>query len=901
MKAWKNPDGHWDFDTFIAASKIKPPLTNLSNSPNFGYSTKVLWTTLKINNQTNLQRHWLAEILFTGMDRVDLFYQQPDGTWVHKYAGRNLPMSMRDNYFRNTSFNLQLPQGTTQLYWRFENAGTIAIPVTISTQSEFYLQGLIDTALKSSFFGFMVAMIIYNLFIALSIREPGYIYYVLFQIAMTATIYIENGYALMTIWPEAPIQDAVDFNFAIMLSLFFPVLFFTAYINTSKMAPTLHKALVAYALLQLANSLTLPFIPIEYSLRLHLLILSAQINYLFLLAAGVTMIAKGSREARYFVAAWLAIVCSMLTKTLWHEGLISFNTLTSNLDEFFIIFEASVLSIGLAHGIKVARSEKQNIEEELINSQLETIEALENTDNLKDEFIAHVSHELRTPIASMSGMADQILSEESTSISNDSVNKLNIIKSSGHRLSHLINDIIDIAAVKRGQLSLKPEPVNLAQLSHMACQLAEPLVGNKDITIINNTRHHLPSVYADERRIYQVLFNLITNAIKFTDQGKVTITAQQQNNHICLSVTDTGVGIARSDQERIFKNFEQGDNDQVGSGLGLAISKKLIELHGHNLYVDSEPGSGACFTFMLDIYQHKNGATKDINASEYSPLSRAATPANAPPTLDFSPDKATILIIDDEHTNLEVLNGYLCRHFNLLLADSAQQGLELLKNNRVSLILLDVMMPKVSGLELCQQLRKQHSAQKLPIIILSAKQTPLDITQGFAVGANDYITKPFYRDELFARIQAQLTQLSLIELQAENNHLKIKIESTPEGNDDDRQHYRTAIVELMHQANDLWVQTTNLTTIDLAEKSGIWRASLDGSRMRARTMERYFDINNLPKNPRWRDVANTAHFVLANANMSTEERSQLSQAVDQLITLKRANRSNKKTYQPPSA
>lgn len=899
LDVWEDPSGDWDLDTFLQQQESTASLPTAAPFPNFGFTSSAYWARLDLSSLSLQSEQWLAEVEFSGMDRVDLYYLDENQQWVHKMAGRNYPFDLRDRNHNNVTFEFPVVGGETQsLYWRFENAGTVTLPISISSEQAFSQKIRADFAFKTLFLGFMLAIILYNSSIALSVREPGYVYYIAFQSTIVAQQFVSNAYGLQYLWPNNPIQNGLDFNILTLALVFFPCLFFKHYVGTAARMPQLDRVISRLIWGQGLLVVLLPFLPIDNILRAQLISIDIQLMNLILLSLGCWMVYKGSMEARYFTVAWLAMIGSFSVQVLAYQGIIPFTPLTTDLYVVLPALEAVILSLGLADHIQRIRKQKLAAEQELLDNQLSTIEALEKADALKDEFIAHVSHELRTPITSMIGMADQVLIKEQKTLQDNSVNKLKIIQHSGHRLSHLVNDIIDIAAIKREQLRLERKAINLTAITDSVCSVLEPLIQKKNIFLSNKLPKNFPLAYGDESRIHQVIFNLVSNAIKYTDQGEISITAFSDGDEIQLEVSDTGVGILEQDQQRIFENFEQADSARMGSGLGLAISKKLIELHGGEIKLRSQLKKGSVFSFNLPVATEKQSESY----SAILPLTSIPDIDNQSPPiltqLPQDPGKRTVLIVDDEHSNLQLLQEYLAETFNVLLAEHANVGFRLLAEHKVDLILLDIMMPDINGFEFCKQVRQLKSATALPIIMLSARTRNEDKLEGFEAGANDYLNKPFYREELLARINAQLNQLRLSEMKEENHQLQRQIDNFPAQTDrqtallDQQLEYRTTLVEVMNMSSDLWEQITGQTRVALAEQSAIWSVNLDGTRMRARAMERYYDINKLPDNPRWREVAKTAHYILANVNLDDESRKKLMQLVDRLLELRRSCQSS---------
>jgi two-component system sensor histidine kinase ChiS len=408
-----------------------------------------------------------------------------------------------------------------------------------------------------------------------------------------------------------------------------------------------------------------------------------------------------------------------------------------------------------------------------------------------------------------------------------------MIISSGRRLFSLVNDILDFSKIKHKELKLKIKPVDIYALTDIVLMLSKPLVGNKPIKLLNKITPDIPFIDADENRLQQIMYNLVGNAIKFTEKGEVFIDAEikdplediiQKENQIPdkrtdynkrlfqkslleISVTDTGIGIPEKKIDTVFKSFEQADSsisrEYSGTGLGLAITKQLLELHGSSICVKSKLGEGSSFVFYLPISdkkslkdnQSKQGKQDFIARTKISEKNNLEdtyflqTESEKEGTSDYN-----VMIVDDDPVNIQVLLNHLSlMNYTVTTAMNGQQLLNMIqKGDKFDLILLDVMMPRLSGYEVCKKIRQQLSENELPIIMITAKNLVNDLVTGLESGANDYIVKPFEKRELIARVktalrlkQAFIEHNELLEFEKELNiaeHVQRKVLS-------ERQHY----------------------------------------------------------------------------------------------------------------
>ncbi len=431
--------------------------------------------------------------------------------------------------------------------------------------------------------------------------------------------------------------------------------------------------------------------------------------------------------------------------------------------------------------------------------------ALQTMNKLQDEFLANTSHELRTPLNGMIGIGESMLDGATGNLTELQKKNLLMIVQSGHRLANLVNDILDFSKLRHRDIKLQIKPVSLRQVTQIVITLNQPLVSNRDLRLINAIPAELPPAKADENRLQQILHNLVGNAIKFTRSGIILVSAQldSSNSQLIVSVNDTGIGIRKEKLDRIFQSFEQAEGstsrEYGGTGLGLAITKQLIELHGGEISVKSTFGVGSCFTFTLPVSQGKvdpNTPISSVTNLNHSSLELNPITSGLPFKKE-NEHKFKILVVDDEPVNLQVLVNHLSLYdyYAIIQATNGLEVLELINNGlSPDLIVLDVMMPKMTGYEVTKKLRDRFSPTELPILLLTAKTQVQDIVVGFDLGANDYLTKPITKEELLARIK---THLYLKCLQEEN--LKI----LEEANRNLEEKVRERTEELTHTLNNL--------------------------------------------------------------------------------------------------
>lgn len=446
-------------------------------------------------------------------------------------------------------------------------------------------------------------------------------------------------------------------------------------------------------------------------------------------------------------------------------------TRTAYLIYFLLITGIAWAGIRYYLGLQNRRHQRQLAEKQReIEQEHLIVERLRQVDKLKDEFLANTSHELRTPLNGIIGIVESLMDGVTGELPPKTNHNLAMVLSSAKRLSNLVNDILDYAKIKESGISLNLKPVDLRALTHVILTLLEPMAREKGIRLENAVDNDIPPVNADENRLQQIMYNLVGNAVKFTQSGSVVVRASQEEDLVHIDVSDTGIGIPSDKLVNIFKSFEQVDGSSVrgqgGTGLGLAITKQLVEGHGGEIRVTSVPGQGSTFSFTLPASDERifsesfdrapeSLAKNDIESDnhiidEYTLIN---VPAHA----------YHILVVDDEPVNLQVLVNYLS--LNQYQITRASDGLEavekIYEDDSFDLVICDVMMPRMNGYEVCKRIRKRYSPRRLPVILLTAKDQVSDMAAGFEAGANDYLTKPVTKDELIPRIETHLSLLAM--------------------------------------------------------------------------------------------------------------------------------------------
>ncbi|WP_427180634.1 hybrid sensor histidine kinase/response regulator [Paenibacillus sp. TC-CSREp1] len=387
-------------------------------------------------------------------------------------------------------------------------------------------------------------------------------------------------------------------------------------------------------------------------------------------------------------------------------------------------------------------------------------EQLKVEDQQKDQFLVNTAHELRTPLHGIINIAESIAVHEQRQSGGEHTGDMKLLVNIGRQMSQLIDDLLDVVRLREKRIILQKKPLSLASVISGVIGMFRFMAEGKRVQIIVDTPEGLPLVQADERRLVQILYNLLHNALKFTNEGTITVSVRADKNSVIMQVSDTGTGISEELQARIFEPYEQGTAQarlSGGIGLGLSISKQLTELHGGELTVQSVRGQGSVFQVSLpreDTSAISDQADPPQWGTQYYEEAAVSVSEQQHPVLHGKATAtARILAVDDDPVNLRVLISMLSSEsYEIQSATSALEALELLNTQSWDLLIADVMMPHMSGYELTESVRKRYSVSELPILLLTARNEPADVYAGFMAGATDYVTKPVDAVELRHRI-----------------------------------------------------------------------------------------------------------------------------------------------------
>ncbi|WP_338045668.1 ATP-binding protein [Paenibacillus antarcticus] len=585
-------------------------------------------------------------------------------------------------------------------------------------------------------------------------REKPYLYSGLYLLALL-TIQLFSGEKIgLKLFPNLPFEFTYKLlDFSTFLSAVIIILFFHS-IDKRLLSKQKILQMLAPIMVYLVTIIVIPYPTVSEIKPLFFLYLGIVVLYLLgkmlYLYNNKDPDSTNRKEMILFIGAIISLGIYMTFGILYTENAVD----TALVGTMGVVGFITCMNILLALRFTNAYEKTEILTHQLMISN-----------QLKDEFLTNTSHELKTPLHGIMNITSYLLDDEEHILSVKQKQNLRLIKDTSIKLSMLINDIMDLTRLKHGELRLYPTVLDLKVVTQFVFDVLEFELLGKDVKLVNLVDSDI-WIVADENRLRQILYNLIQNAIKHTEKGSIKVSSHVVDDKVEITVEDTGLGIAEDRYEEIFEYFVQVNeplpqDGYTSMGVGLYISRKLVEqMNGYIRVEWSEVGIGTRMTFMLPSAVHMHVYREA--ASTF--ISQSLMECNDP--LDFiNHYEYTVLIVDDEASNIRILLNILKRHhYNVITAFSADEALAKLKEYpQVDLVILDVMMPRISGIELCQMLRSQYSILDLPILFATSKDSSQDIALGFRAGANDYVTKPFDADTLIARVQTLIAMKTAIE------------------------------------------------------------------------------------------------------------------------------------------
>ena len=718
---------------------------------NAGYSHSAFWLKIDLEyrpGNPSAQRSWLLELAYPPLDHLDLYVPDPSGGF--RLAGRTgdaLPFDSRQIRQNNYLFNLNfVPYQQQTLFLRLASEGSIQAPVTLWSSTAYLEAQPVRLYVLGLIYGVLLGMLVYNLFIYLSVRDTSYLYYIVYIASFGLYQLSVNGAAVEYFWPNNPWWANAATPLFIGAASFFGSQFARRFLQTSSHSPWVDRLLL---LLMACSALVMALsLMTSYALALRLATALALIFTVVIFISGIVAWCRGLRVARYFIIAWSAFLFGGVVNTLMVLGYLPNVFLTMYASQIGSAIEVALLSLALADRINAMREQQAQTlfdagqKLEVLNQQLA------HSNRLKDEFLATLTHELRTP---MNGVIGSLELMQTLDLDPELEQYQQTAAGSARDMMRMVNGILTLTELQAGKLSAQSEWFSLRglldALQVQFCANAAAKSLGFDVDLADGVPDRLQG---DRNKLNQCLECLLDNAIKFTRVGGVVLRISAKSAGpgrvaLCFAVIDTGIGFVGLDEATLYQRFFQLDGSMTreygGLGVGLAICRQLVELLGGHLTHESEPGRGSCFRLEVEL------------GGEWMPL----LPTSGAPRSQSrrAPQDCTVLLVDDDSINQLVVRGMLLKlGYRVRTADALGGALELLREQPVDAVLLDCQVSVLAAQTFRNQARSLPGCAGLPVLLALA--TPLGGERSQADSGAECLAKPVKFEELQAVLFTQV-------------------------------------------------------------------------------------------------------------------------------------------------
>ncbi|KPA10201.1 sensor histidine kinase [Candidatus Magnetomorum sp. HK-1] len=743
---------------------------------NLGFSDGTYWFKFRLRYQPRtvfVLKEFFLEIGYPLLDEVILYFPVQDGDYIVKKSGRNMWKSPSDIHYKHPIFRLYTrPFQDYEIIVKIRSSSTIQVPLTLWSPGAFSHNVGRENFIWGVFFGILIVMALYNAFIYLVVKDRSYLYYVCYIICFLCLLLSFNVSGFFQLPVSFTWWGHGSIPFFICFAGFWMTRFSKHFLRTKVFSPFRGKLLdfiiAGNAIIALASFV------IPYYISVKLAAFYILINAIVLLFSGIVCYLNNGEQAKYYLIAWVALLTGIIMYCLKTFGILPTNNITNYGLPIGANLEVILLSFGLADRINTERREKIVAQKEALKakslslvSQEKINVELQKAGTVKSNIISNISNEVRTPLHAMMGMVNLI---KKTNLTKSQKRFIMEIKKAGEGLFQITNDLVDYARLESHRLKLSMTVFDLKKCINTSCDLFQAVARKKQIKLECMISNNLPfAVTGDQSRIRQVISNLLENAFKYTEKGEVVLQVQTWDDQMnsahelnlkptepgeCLiyfSVKDTGIGIESETQAELFNLFTKKDTENIGNqagfGLGLSICKRLVQLMKGTIWVKSVPGKGSAFHFVIAL---KQSDPKLLEKKKVIKKSKGSLNKESLPALKI------LLAEDNPHNQLVIKMMFEDSPFTLDIVENGKQAV--LKNSakEYDLIIMDILMPMMNGIEAIEQIRsleKQKKKPQLPILVITADGRPQTQKACKKAGCSAFMNKPIMdQDKLFEQI-----------------------------------------------------------------------------------------------------------------------------------------------------
>lgn len=815
LEILEDEEGAWQIEDVTAESLAERFEQSLTEVPGFGFDTSAFWFHLKIRSRLKETKKMLLEVDYPMLDKLDLYLEQPDGRFTKRTVGDTFLHG--NKIIRHSTFLFPLlvePGQQLNIYLRLRTQGSAQLPLTLWMPEAFWDHEHTTRIGYGIFYGLLIILTLYNLFLFIATRFRTYLLSVIYVTALFTFLSSNDGLAQEYLWPSIPWLANRVIPLSLWMSSLFVYLTTMDFLELKDRLPRWHRTLKIMSSVTVVGVLGSFIIPYNPITRLGAFWVAPCVSLAF--AASVHAWRIGYREARFFAISWFILFLGTVLISFSRLGLIGRSWLTESAWVLGFGINIVFVSLSLTDRVNIRRREKEQAQAEALEKQrqaakklerqvrrtsvqletrtrelAETYDQLANHFHFRANFLSTVTHELRGPLETIIARLQALIEDDSSdaSVSPKVGRRLRSVIANAQRLRRTTNQLLDLARLEVGGMPVFFELLDVQDLVAPIVQAFEQLARSRGIHLVLNAPEGLRKVYIDPYALENTLCNLLSNALKFAEPGStVVVRLTTGDTSLDVSIWDTGIGIDEENLPRVFNWFFQVDRGLTrrheGAGIGLALSRQLVELTGGQIDVQSKTGVGSTFTVSLPLGDHVrdtlllSSRVRDAAAAEYPEKAALALEAEVgkadagEESIEGAPakeradltgtggedgDGRPLLLAAAPNRQMRLLVEDICGgDFRIAEAADGKEALELISKLRPSLVIADVMMPRMDGYDLLRQIRLDPISVAIPVVLLDVGGAKRIRLRGHRTGIDDILVKPFESRELRSRVRNML-------------------------------------------------------------------------------------------------------------------------------------------------